>query len=251
MIDCHLPSNGTGAGAAGSRMEDIMKIGIIGSGNMGRAVGVRLAQLGHQVTFGARRLAQAQAAADTAGHGAAAGDNDAAARFGEVLVWTIREPDPAAVFADPSVLEGKTVLDLNNRNYADEVKTGAWLTEAIAERLQKAAPGARVVKALNTIAMETFDTSAEALRAAGAQSFVAGDDADAKVKVGDLLADLGFTPVDLGTGPAALRAAEALGDVIRMLMIDGGRGGRAHLTLGTLPAPDLSTIGERTASNYR
>ncbi len=228
-----------------------MKIGIIGSGNMGRAVGVRLAQLGHPVTFGARRLEQAQSAASVAGHGATAGDNEAAARFGEVLVWTIRETDPAAVFADPSVLDGKTVLDLNNRNYAEEVKTGAWLTEAIAERLQKTAPTARVVKALNTIAMETFDTSADALRAAGAQSFIAGDDAEAKTKVAALLADLGFTAVDLGTGPAALRAAEALGDVIRLLMIDGGHGGRAHLTFGTLPVPDLSTIGERADSNYR
>ena len=228
-----------------------MKIGIIGSGNMGRAVGVRLAQLGHQVTFGARRVEQAQAAATTAGHGAAAGDNDAAARFGEVLVWTIRDPDPAAVFADPAVLDGKVLLDLNNRDYGQEVKSGAWLTEAIAERLQKAAPGARVIKALNTIAMETFDTSPEALRAAGAQSFVAGNDADAKAQVGELLTDLGFASVDLGSGPAALRAVEALGDIIRLMMIDGGHGGRAHLTFTTLPAPDLSTIGARAASNYR
>ena len=228
-----------------------MKIGVIGSGNMGRAVGVRLADLGHQVTFGARRLEQAQAAAETAGHGAEAGDTDAAARFGDVLIWTVREPDPAAVFADPGVLDGKIVVDLNNRNYADDVMSGVWFSQAIAERLQNAAPGSRVVKALNTIAMEAFDTSPDALRADGAQSFVAGDDPDAKATVGTLLTDLGFTPVDLGSGPAALRAAEALGDVIRLLMIDGGHGGRAHLTLTTLPKPDLSTIGARADSNYR
>lgn len=227
-----------------------MKIGIIGSGNMGRAVGIRLAQLGHQVTFGARRPEQARAAADQAGHGAMGGDTDAAARFGDVLVWTVRETDPAAVLADASLLDGRTMLDLNNRAYAEGVKTGAWWTESIAERLQMAAPRARVVKALNTIAMETFDTAPETLRAAGAQSFVAGDDPAAKAAVGELLTDLGFLPVDLGSGPVSLRATEALGDVIRLMMIDGGRGGRAHLTLGTLPAPDLSTVGERSASNY-
>ena len=227
-----------------------MKIGMIGSGNMGRAVGIRLAQLGHQVAFGARRPEQARAAADQAGHGAMGGDTDAAARFGDVLVWTVRETDPAAVLADASLLDGRTVLDLNNRDYAEGVKTGAWWTESIAERLQMAAPRARVVKALNTIAMETFDTAPETLRAAGAQSFVAGDDPAAKAAVGELLSDLGFLPVDLGSGSVSLRAAEALGDVIRLMMIDGGRGGRAHLTLGTLPAPDLSTVGERSASNY-
>lgn len=228
-----------------------MQIGIIGSGNMGRAIGVRLAQLGHHVTFGARRREQAEAAAATAGHGAQAADTDTAARSGDVLVWTVRDPDPAAVFADPGVVDGKVLLELNNRNYADDVKTGAWFGEAIAEQLQKAAPTAHVIKALNTVAMETFDTAPDALRAAGAQSFVAGDDAAAKAMVGTLLADLGFTPVDLGSGPVAYRAAEALGDVIRLLMIDGGLGPRAHLALGTLPTPDLSTIGARAPSNYR
>ena len=228
-----------------------MKIGIIGSGNMGRAVGIRLAQLGHQVTFGARRPEQARAAADKAGRGATAGDTDTAARFGDVLVWTVRETDPAAVLSDPSVLDGKAVLDLNNRDYAEGVKTGAWWTESLAEGLQKAAPRAHVVKALNTIAMETFDTAPQTLRSAGAQSFVAGDDPAAKAAVGALLTDLGFLPVDLGSGPVSLRAAEALGDIIRLMMIDGGRGGRAHITLSTLPAPDLSTVGERAASSYR
>ncbi|MBV9077301.1 MAG: NAD(P)-binding domain-containing protein, partial [Methylobacteriaceae bacterium] len=49
-----------------------MRIGIIGSGNMGRAIGTRLSQLGHQVLFGARRREQAQAAAGGA-PGASAG----------------------------------------------------------------------------------------------------------------------------------------------------------------------------------
>ena len=228
-----------------------MKIGIIGSGNMGRAVGVRLAQSGHEVMFGARRSEQAAAAAERAGNGALAGSTDEAAAFGEVLIWTIRDPQPSAVFADPTKLDGKVVLDLNNRDYANEVRQGAWFNTAIAERLQDAAPKAKVVKALNTIAMEAFNTSANALRQAGAQSFIAGDDREAKAAVAKLLDDLGFAPIDLGEGVAAMRAAEALGDVIRLLMIDSGRGGRANLQLRVLPEPDLATIGERGASDYR
>lgn len=228
-----------------------MKIGIIGTGNMGRALGVRLANLGHDVLFGARRLDQAQAAADAAGAGAQAGDTDAAAGFGDVLIWTVRSSSPGDVLRDPALLDGRIVVDLNNRDYATDVRQGRWFGEAMAERLQEAAPGARVVKALNTIAMETFDTAPETLRAAGAQSFIAGRDEAAKAVVGDLLNDLGFNAVDLGEGPSAFRAAEALGDVIRLLMIDGGRGGRAHLGLSVLPEPDLKSIGPRAPSNYK
>ncbi|MEL6279765.1 MAG: NAD(P)-binding domain-containing protein [Pseudomonadota bacterium] len=228
-----------------------MKIGIIGSGNMGRALGVRLAHLGHEVMFGARRREQAVEAAQMAGHGASAGDTDAAARFGDILIWTIRAPKPEAVFDDPAVLDGKILVDLNNRDYANDVKNGAWFDVAIAEALQEAAPGARVVKALNTIAMESFDTSPERLRLAGAQTFLAGDDEDAKRDVGDLVEQLGFTPVDFGRGGPAMRAVEALGDAVRLLMIDGARGGRAHLAAITLPDPDLETIGGRQSSSYR
>lgn len=227
-----------------------MRIGIIGSGNMGRAVGVRLAHLGHHVMFGARRAAQSANAAETAGHGARSGTTDEAAAFGEVLIWTIRTPDPSQVFADASVMDGKTVLELNNRDYANDVKGGAWFGTAIAEQLQAAAPSAHIVKALNTIAMETFDTSPVLLKQAGAQTFLAGDDTVAKQTIGALAKDLGFEPVDLGAGPAAMRATEALGDVIRLLMIDGGRGGTAHFSLGALPNPDLATIGQREASSY-
>jgi len=228
-----------------------MKIGIIGSGNMGRAVGVRFAAAGHEVVFGARRLSQAQAAAALAGQGAKAGSTDDAARDADVLVWTIRDGDPAVVFADPALLDGKTIIDLNNRDYADEVRSGVWFQEAIAERLQALMPKARVVKALNTIAMESFDISAGALRAAGAQSFIAGSSEDAKRIVSRLLDDIGFEAVDIGDTPAAMRAAEALGDIIRLLMIDGQRGGRAALKLTTLPQTDMSIVGAREASNYK
>lgn len=228
----------------------MMKLGIVGSGNMGRALGIRFAQLGHQVFFGARRRAQANAAAASAGS-AHSGSNDEAAAFGEVLVWTMRESDPANILADPSLLAGRIVLDLNNRDYAHEVRTGAWFEAAIAERLQDAAPEARIVKALNTIAMESFDIPPDALRAAGAQTFLAGRDPDAKRMVAALVEQLGFEPVDVGDTVAAVRAVEALGDVIRLLMIDGKRGGRAHLKLVTLPPPSLNAVGSRQGSDYR
>jgi hypothetical protein len=56
--------------------------------------------------------------------------------------------------------------------------------------------------------------------------------------------------VDLGTGPVAMRAAEALGDVIRLLIVNGQRGPRANLQLRMLPEPDLHSIGARGSSKY-
>ena len=227
-----------------------MKIGIIGTGNMGREIGVRLAQLGHSVFFGARRAEQSRAAAALA-PAALTGSNDEAAAFGQMLVWTMREADPAKVLTTPSLLDGKIVVDLNNRDYAREARTGAWFERAIAERLQESAPAARVVKAFNTIAMEGFDTDPQALRDAGAQTFLAGGDTTAKSAVASIAADLGLEAIDLGQGPAAFRAAEAMGDVIRLLMIDGGLGGRAHLRVTRLPEPVLAAIGGRGPSEYR
>ncbi len=226
------------------------RIGIIGSGNMGRAIGVRLAHLGYKVTFGARRLDQSQEAAEQAGHGAQSASNDETAASADILIWTMREANPRKVLADPDVLNGKIVIDLNNRDYANDVRSGAWFETAIAEELQANLPKAKIVKAWNTIAMEAFDTDPTLLLGSGAQTFIAGGDAEARAKVSEISSTLGFKAVELGDGVAAMRAAEALGDVIRLLMINGNRGARAHLTLTELPEQRLGTIGARQTSNY-
>jgi 8-hydroxy-5-deazaflavin:NADPH oxidoreductase len=228
-----------------------MQIGIIGSGNMGHALGVRLARLGHSVYFGARQADKALASAALAGPTAKAGTNDEAVAFGDVLFWTMRENDPKRVLLRPEGLAGKTVVDVNNRDYEEGTRHGVWFEKAIAERLQIAAPNAHVVKAFNTIARDSFDTDPQALREAGGQTFIAGGDAAAKRAVTTLAAELGFEAIDVGSGPLAMRAVEALGDVIRVLMIDARRGGRAHLRLTTLPAPNLSSIGDPQPSSYR
>ena len=90
-----------------------------------------------------------------------------------------------------------------------------------------------------------------AIRAAGAQTFLAGSDEEANQQVSEVARSLGLEPVDLGAVPAAYRAAEALGDVIRLLMIDGGRGSSAHLSVTRLPQPSLGSIGERAPSQYK
>lgn len=228
------------------------RIGIIGSGNMGRSLGVRFAKLGHEVCFGGRTASAPERAARLAGTNARVGTIDDAARFGAILIWTPRERDPAQVMTDVGLLAGKVVVDLNNRDYANEVKGDSrWFDRSLGEQLEANLPEALVVKAFNTVAMEALDTSADALRQAQAQIFVAGHDEGARRQVKELAGELGFSAVDLGGGKTAMRIADAPGDAIRFVMIDRGYGGRANIAIQTLPAPDLGYIGERQSSAYQ
>jgi 8-hydroxy-5-deazaflavin:NADPH oxidoreductase len=171
-------------------------------------------------------------------------------RHGEVLVWTVRETEVGRVLQDTSLIKGKVIVDINNRDYED-LRGGSWFARSIAENLQSQSPESRVVKALNGIPMEALDTSPASLRSAGGQAFIAGDEVVAKQMVSELLGQLGFEAIDLGGGAVAMRAAEVLGDVIRFLIIDRGYGMRANLQLRLLPEPDLNTFGTRAASQYR
>lgn len=72
-----------------------MKIGILGSGNMGRSLGQLWAEQVHEVYFGVRTAEQGQSVAAFVGRGSQGGTNDQAAQFGEVLLYTIRGVNPA------------------------------------------------------------------------------------------------------------------------------------------------------------
>ena len=228
-----------------------MKIATIGAGNMARAIGVRLAQHGHRLMFGARRPEQALEAAGLAGADAAAGSTDDAARFGDVLIWTTRETDAARVLGDPALLANKIIIDMNNRDYSRSVATGEPAGRSLGEQLQEALPGAHIVKAFTTIPMEIFASDTETLLAADAQTFIAGNDDAAKWVVTELALELGFRAIDLGSGVVAFRAAEALADVVRHLMGDRGHGLYAHLRLDILPEHPAVELGQRQTGEYR
>jgi 8-hydroxy-5-deazaflavin:NADPH oxidoreductase len=241
-------------------------IGILGSGNMGRALGLRYFQAGHQVFFGGRQPTEAplRAAqlANTLRNSALLakyGSLDEAAQFADVLIWTMRERDQSAVLSDVGVksLDGKLILDLNNRDFSDEVMGGPeklgskYFERSLGEQLQANLPFAHVVKAFNTVAMEALDTSPEKLRAANAQVFVAGCRASEKRGLAnDLVEELGFEAIDLGDGPTAVRIAEAMGDAVRYIMIENKKGGTANIGLRFLPKPNLGIVGAREQSSY-
>lgn len=227
-----------------------MKIGIIGTGNLGRAIGLCFDRLGHDVFFGARRAEEREFAVSQSSGPAKSGSNDEAAAFGDVVFWMMRETRPDVVLENPATLNGKILVDVNNRTFMGESDDGTWFGPSLGEELRGNLPEARYVKALTTVSMFTFDMPTEQLKAADAQTFIAGGDAEAKQNVSALLAEAGIRTMDLGTGPVALRAAEALGNVLRLMMSNGTLPENGQIAVTVLPSERLNRIGGHRPSNY-
>lgn len=125
-----------------------MKIGIIGTGNMGRSLGILWAEQEHEVFFGSRDASKAKLLAESAGHGIQGGTNDEAAAFGDVLLYTARGVAPSSVLSSIDLLNGKAIVDCNNwdipEGYAYEP-----IVESLAEKLAADILNAHVVKAFN------------------------------------------------------------------------------------------------------
>ncbi|MEO1093755.1 MAG: NAD(P)-binding domain-containing protein [Cyanobacteria bacterium J06638_28] len=223
-----------------------MKIGIIGSGNMGRSLGTLWAEQGHQVFFGARTVAKGQAVAEIAGQGTQGGTNDEAATFGDVLLYTVRGVNPAEVLTTPDVLTGKIVIDLNNFEIPEDFDYPP-IVQSLAEKLAEEIPQARVVKAFNTIPMEIFELAPNPLQEYNVSALVASDDAAATQIVMQLAADIGFTPIDAG-GLRNARLLEGLADLERFLVIQQGMGPYTVPSFPVLPAVDSPRLGGRQAS---
>lgn len=225
-----------------------MKVGIIGSGNMGRSLGILWAEQGHEVFFGARTTEKGQAVAASAGHKTQGGSNDAAAAFGEVLLYTARGVNPAEVFSSIDVLSDKILIDCNNQEIPENFAYPA-ITQSLAEKLAAEAPKARVVKAFNTMVQELFELAPDPLRDYNVSVFVAGDD-EAKQTVMQLATEIGFQAIDCGELRHA-RLIESAGDLIRLLMIQQKMGSFAILSIHSLPPAQTQRLGGRQDSNLK
>jgi 8-hydroxy-5-deazaflavin:NADPH oxidoreductase len=226
-----------------------LKIGIIGSGNMGRSLGILWAEQGHEVFFGARTTEKGREVAAIASHKTQGGSNDEAAAFGVVLLYTVPGVNPAEVFASLSVLDGKILIDCNNQEIPENFAYPA-ITRSLAEKLAAEVPKARVVKAFNTMAQELFELAPDPLKNYNVSVFVAGDDASAKQAVMQLATEIGFQPINCGELRHA-RLIEGAGDLIRLLMIQQQMGSFATISVHSLPPAQIQRLGGRQDSNLK
>ena len=210
-----------------------MKIGIVGTGRMGRTLGVRWAQNGHEVLFGSRDPRKAEEAAKAAGKGAKAGDFDAAAAFGDVVLYTVRDVFPSSLLRNPRALDGKIVVDCNNSDMTADFEAPVPIP-SLAERLAADVPEARVVKAFNTLPHVVLELDRDKLAPHRISVFLSSNDAAAKAVVKGLAEELGLVGVDSGELERA-RLSEMAADFLRFHIAGMGLGLFATLSIHVLP----------------
>jgi predicted dinucleotide-binding enzyme len=184
-----------------------MRIAVLGTGMVGRAIAARAAELGHDVTVGTRDVAVTRAGdwadwatahsdVDLADHADAAADAE--------LVVNATSGDgalPALTAAGEESLAGRVLLDIANPldfSKGFPPTLSVLNDDSLGERIQRAFPRTRVVKALNTLTADLM-THPRQLADGDHTVFVSGDDVEAKKVVTELLTSFGHTDViDLG-----------------------------------------------------
>lgn len=175
-----------------------MKIGILGVGRVGNALGRAWAAKGHEVFLGGRDAAKAADLAAAIDAGTRGGSLAEAAAFGEVAVLATPWSAAQEVLGRVGPLDGKILIDCTNPLKDHDFTEPAELAEGLsaAEWIARWVPGARVVKSFNTIF--SGGMSDPKFGEEVASMFYCGDDAAAKATVAALIADIGFEPVDAG-----------------------------------------------------
>ena len=197
-----------------------MKIAIIGTGNVGRALGSSFAKAGHAVTFAARDAARTADAAKATG-GTAAASPVEAATGADVIVLAVPFTQAEAVAADlATVAAGKVVIDATNPLKPDYSGLATDGGPSGAERIAAALGGAPVVKAFNTL-FASIQGNPEAHGQVLDALYATDDDAAGAIVAG-LATDIGFRPVKVGPLTASHELESMAWLNIRLQLLTGG-----------------------------
>jgi predicted dinucleotide-binding enzyme len=174
-------------------------IAIIGTGEVANAIGPLFAAQGHTIVYGSRSPDRDDVRAlvtQTGTDATATAPADAAARA-EIVVIAVPWDAVETVVRSLGNLSGKIVLDPTNPRIIGDDGLRNWAVDSSnAEIIQGLAPGARVVKALNTM---NWRTMVDPAATGGPVSVpIVGDDDAAKAKVAALVEGLHLEPIDLG-----------------------------------------------------
>lgn len=169
-----------------------MKIGVFGTGMVGTTIASKLVELGHEVQMGSRTASNEKAAAWVRGAGAGASQGTYAdtAAFGDILFNCTSGAGSLAALeaAGAANLDGKILLDIANPldfSKGMPPTLSVFGDDSLGEQIQRAYPGLKVVKTLNTINCQIM---VDASRVPGDHDvFVSGNDAEAKQRVAEIL----------------------------------------------------------------
>jgi predicted dinucleotide-binding enzyme len=176
-----------------------LKIGILGTGGVGAALGTRWGAAGHDVTYGSRAPAseKVQQLVARSGQAAKAKSPVAAIAGADVILFAVPWPAARETLETLGDLTGRTLIDCTNPLLSD--MSGIELGHVISAGEQIAAwsPGANVVKAFNTASVKVMLNPQFGDHRA--TMFFCGDDAAAKLSVRQLIEDIGFEAIDAGS----------------------------------------------------
>jgi predicted dinucleotide-binding enzyme len=191
-----------------------MNVGMLGTGDVGKALGKGFIALGHAVKMGSRdaRNPKATAWAKEAGAKATVGTFADAAEFGEIVVLATLgvANENALKLAGPEKLRGKVVIDATNPlDFSSGMppKLAVSGNDSAGEQVQRLLPDAHVVKAFNTVG-NAFMFRPD-FQGGPPDMFIAGNSDNAKKTVTGILTDFGWGVVDVG-GVEASRYLEAM-----------------------------------------
>jgi len=175
-----------------------MNIGIIGAGGIAQAFARQALKAGHTVTLANSRGPDSLAAVvKELGAGAKAGTREQAAAA-SIVVVAVNWARISDALVDLPAWNGRIVIDANNPVLLPGYRLAELGGRTSSEVFADLVPGARVVKAANTLFTAVLGSDP---REAGGQRvlFMSGDDAAAKAEVAGLLQQFGFATVDLGS----------------------------------------------------
>ncbi len=178
--------------------ETAVKIAVLGTGNVGKALGCRWAQAGHDVFFGAQDQedGEVRAVIERAGPTAKLGTCGEAVSVSDVVLLAIPWDQAHQVLGAADDLAGRILVDCINPLTSDLAGLELGFDTSAAEQIAHWFPEARVVKAFNTLSAAAMEDPTFGDRKAC--MFYCGDDVESKATVSELAEQLGFDSVDCG-----------------------------------------------------
>jgi hypothetical protein len=175
-----------------------MKIAILGSGNMGSALARRITAAGHDVLLTSKDLTKAEKVARGIGTRITVVPPSGVWKEADLLIAATPADSQAAALRETGDVTGRIIVDIANPIKPDYSGLTVGHTTSFAEELARALPGARIVKAFNTVFARVIAEGPDFGKDRRAAVFYAGDDEEAKKKVHTLIESMGFDAVDSG-----------------------------------------------------
>jgi predicted dinucleotide-binding enzyme len=207
-----------------------VNIGIIGSGDMGSGLGNIWSKKGHSVMYSFSHSPEKLKDLAASHPNALWGEPAQAVAHGDIVLLAVEWQSVQAAVTAAGPISAKIVIDCTNPLTPDSDDLEVGLTTSGGEEVAALLPGARVVKAFNTVFAEIYHSNSRLFGSRMPTMLYCGDDAEAKRVVSDLIVQTGFEPVDAGPLRSA-RYLEPLAVLMIRLGMDQGMGTDIILSL--------------------